>query len=433
MGSSTLHKLSIICLISATVPSSFALATAVSAARAVGLIPREAACGGVSGLQQCGQGFPSDFCCPTSSTCLPLNNTVTASVICCPAGQDCKFIQPITCDASQLNATLHPENQIHAANLNGVQLPTCGSSCCPLGYTCSGGMCTLTSPSSTSSSPSPTAATTNTALPASSQTSASTPPIPTAGHSNPAFPAKAVVAGFFPGLILGVLLTLATIWLIKKRREYLRNRYSGDFGHVARTVSDPIYDPQYAARTDFLRRGSGSGTSNAHSSPSSTTQMVARNNTIMRHNNANMTVDTAQPARVRSLFSRSPTMTSVPVPAAVRPRDPYATPTRTPTRSSTRTSARGSTRTHSRPHTATTTTTRSTRKSMPVRTDSQETIDVLMPAPSFLQPPPMPERPERPLTGATTFTALMEHAGFSQEDRERVKRPAAPSPRTHMI
>lgn len=429
MGTLILHKLSIICLISATVPSSSALTAAVSAAQAVGLIHRDATCGGVSGLQQCGQSFPSDFCCPSTSKCLQLNNVVTTSVICCPAGQDCKFIQPITCDTSQLNATLHPENQIHAANLTGVTLPQCGSSCCPLGYTCSGGMCTLSSASSTSSSStSPTASTANTALPASSQTSASTPPIPTASHSNPAFPAKAVVAGFFPGIILGVLLTLAVIWLINKRRESQRNRYSGDFGHVARTVSDPIYDPQYAARTDFLRRGSGSAASPSHSSPNSTTQMVARNNTLMRYNT---NADVVQPPRVLSRFSRSPTVSSVPVPATARTRDPYATPTRTPTATTTNTTTRPSTRSTTR--STTRSATRPTRKSGPERSDSTETIDVLMPAPSFLQAPPMLAENGRPLTGATTFTTLMEHAGFSKEDREGVSRLGAGSSRRQVI
>lgn len=425
MGTLILHKLSIICLISATVPSSSALTTAVSAAQAVGLIRRDTTCGGVSGLQQCGQSFPSDFCCPSTSKCLQLNNVVTTSVICCPAGQDCKFIQPITCDTSQLNATLHPENQIHAANLAGVTLPQCGSSCCPLGYTCSSGMCTLSSASSTSSSStSPTASTTNTALPASSQTSASIPPIPTASHPNPAFPAKAVVAGFFPGIILGVLLTLAVIWLINKRRESQRNRYSGDFGHVARTVSDPIYDPQYAARTDFLRRGSGSAASPSYSSPNSTTQMVARNNTLMRYNT---NADVAQPPRVLSRFSRSPTVSSVPVPATARTRDPYATPTRTPTATTTTATTRPSTRSTTR--STTRSATRSTRKSGPERSDSTETIDVLMPAPSFLQAPPMLAENGRPLTGATTFTTLMEHAGFSKEDREGISRLGAGSSR----
>ncbi|OCK77212.1 hypothetical protein K432DRAFT_384873 [Lepidopterella palustris CBS 459.81] len=412
MGSSTLQKLSLVCLISSTVPSSSALATAVSAAQVVGLIRREAAtCGGVSGLQQCGSNYPSDFCCPSSTTCLQLNNTASTSVICCPAGQDCKFIQPITCDVGQLNATLHPENQIHAANTTGVTLPPCGGSCCPLGYTCSGGMCAIVS-SSTSPSSSPTATAIHTGA-AASQTAASTPPIPTtAPSSNPAFPARAVVAGFFPGMLLGALLALAIVWFISKRREAARNRYSGDFGHVAHTVSDPIYDPTYAARTDFLRRGSTSAASQP--SPGSTTQMVQPRGVGIGMYSQPNTACTNTPAggigstpgiggpktpRVRSLFSKSPKLNGG---SGARTRDPYTTPTRTPTASTTRSKGKG--------------------RASPVRSDSTETIDVLMPAPSFLQPPSaVGGRGERPLTQGTTFTGLMEEAGFSRRSREGLK------------
>jgi hypothetical protein len=61
------------------------------------------------------------------------------------------------------------------------------------------------------------------------------------------------------------------MWVIKKRREsQSKERFSGDFGHVARQISDPIYDPQHAARTDFMRRGSRS----AQPSPNSASGLV---------------------------------------------------------------------------------------------------------------------------------------------------------------
>ena len=64
---------------------------------------------------------------------MSLNGDEVKSVICCPAGSDCAFIQPITCDLTQLTATLHPDNQMHLSDTTGIELPTCGSKCCPLG------------------------------------------------------------------------------------------------------------------------------------------------------------------------------------------------------------------------------------------------------------------------------------------------------------
>ncbi|KAI9818028.1 MAG: hypothetical protein M1827_000652 [Pycnora praestabilis] len=166
------------------------------------------------------------------------------------------MIQPITCDITQQNATAHPQNPIKTTNLTAT-LPTCGSECCPLGYTCqNGNQCVI--------DPTPSASTT-------SSTSASASIVPTlvpivtapANSGNAtveahcdAFPAKAVVAGFFPGMILGALLAALAFCLLRRTKK---NRQSGDFGHVSATVSDPIYQPQQTAmRSDFLRRGSAS-------------------------------------------------------------------------------------------------------------------------------------------------------------------------------
>ncbi|KAF2831794.1 hypothetical protein CC86DRAFT_143669 [Ophiobolus disseminans] len=94
-------------------------------------------CGGVQGLQQCGAGFPSDFCCPKDTSCMP---TSSSTIICCPAGANCATIQSISCDVTQLNATLHPNSQMHS--LSTAALSTCGDNCCPPGYTCKSGFCT---------------------------------------------------------------------------------------------------------------------------------------------------------------------------------------------------------------------------------------------------------------------------------------------------
>lgn len=93
---------------------------------------------------QCGSGLPSGFCCASGSSCLSLAGATT--VLCCPSGEDCAQIEPITCNISVQNATAYPTLAVHTTNLTG-QLPTCGSGCCPFGYTCSssgGNVCVRT-------------------------------------------------------------------------------------------------------------------------------------------------------------------------------------------------------------------------------------------------------------------------------------------------
>ncbi|KAL8714677.1 MAG: hypothetical protein Q9220_001626 [cf. Caloplaca sp. 1 TL-2023] len=112
---------------------------------------------------------------------------------------------------------------------------------------------------------------------AASQTAAGATAKPGASNSN--FTAAAVLAGFFPGMLLGILLTVAVIICIGRRRAKREER-DGDFGSVAATVSDPIYQDSNGFRTDFLRRDSKTKYSNRSS-------------------------------RVRSLFSRSNTLKSI--------------------------------------------------------------------------------------------------------------------------
>ncbi|CAK7225503.1 hypothetical protein SEUCBS140593_005925 [Sporothrix eucalyptigena] len=89
-----------------------------------------------AGFDQCtGFNFPSDFCCSSGSVCNALAGNTT--LLCCPEGQSCESINPITCDISAQNAELHPEAPIKTTALNGV-LTKCGSSCCPFGYNCNG-------------------------------------------------------------------------------------------------------------------------------------------------------------------------------------------------------------------------------------------------------------------------------------------------------
>lgn len=427
------------------------LTSAITSTQASSLFLRQApTCGGVQDLQQCGGSFPSDFCCPKDSTCMSLNSEDIQSVICCPAGSDCAFIQPITCDVNQLNATLHPDNQMHLSDTTGVELPTCGSKCCPLGYSCKSGMCSKdeTTPTPTSSA---TATPSATGPASSSQTSECPAPVPV----KKSFDGSSFVAGLFPGLLIGALGAVGLMWFINKRREkQSKQKYSGDFGHVARQISDPIFDPENAARVDFIRRPSHS----THRSPgsyNSNTGMVANGMP------SKPTVGTGLTPRIRSMWDRTPKLNfgfthtnptpnngpGLPAnPNPTRPapavragssdRDPYKTPNFTPKPAPSQRRTSRSSRSHrshrrrepemeERQH---------TRPSPAPRQESTETIDVLMPAPnlSFLAPPKAPGMRENRATcdsGTTTFTKLMERAGFDDDTNQDVKNFSSPARR----
>ncbi|KAF2141760.1 uncharacterized protein K452DRAFT_308827 [Aplosporella prunicola CBS 121167] len=315
MGPSTFQKLSVVCLLSTTVPTTSALAIALDAAQAIGLLPRAETCGGDSSLSHCGAGFPSSFCCPSDTTCTSIGNnstnTVAETVICCPTGQNCQYIRPITCDLTQQDATAHPSNAIHTTNLTAT-LTTCGTQCCPLGYECENGLCSMTI-SSTVGSPDPSSSSSSSSSSASSSVPSSTSiaALPTAASSTAAASASssstatpattddndkdddgdshtgatnkgAIAGGVIGGLAAGALLIGLVLWFMKRRRGGTvgsrssfggalseKKKFSGDFGPVSRTVSDPIYNPSLSGRSEFLRRDAAS----PHAAPSIGTTM----------------------------------------------------------------------------------------------------------------------------------------------------------------
>ncbi|MCJ1318066.1 hypothetical protein MMC15_003393 [Xylographa vitiligo] len=277
-------RLTTVCLISLSVPSITALSQPLAAASSIDFFSRDSTtCGGLANFTVCGQGLPSDFCCPVGDICNPFNNG--NSVICCPAGENCQSIQPIPCDLDALNATAFPQNPLHTTDLT-TQLQSCGASCCPKGYSCLDDKCTGNSSSSASSTTSgvSSTATTTSSSTTTSNSATNTPTgaaavtpgqAPTSTQCN-AFPVLAIIAGFFPGLVAGALLTVLIIMCFGRHRE--ANRDKSDFGHVKATVSDPIYNEAGATRTDFLRHGSSS----------------KKNSSSVRSS-----------SRVRSLFSRA--------------------------------------------------------------------------------------------------------------------------------
>lgn len=228
--------------------------TALSTA-AHGLFER-ASCANSSDIQ-C-SGLPSGYCCGSSSTCLIFANNT--SLLCCPTNEDCTTISPISCDISLQNITSHPQSGLYTTNLTAT-LPSCGSQCCPLGFSCTGSQCTLatsqaSSPSHTSSSSGTATATTApvvTSTPATVASPAVTTDPSVIQQGCNAFPAEAIVAGFFPGLVAGALFASAAFCLLGAHRRK-QARLSGSFGKVSASISDPIYQEGSAIRTDFIRK-----------------------------------------------------------------------------------------------------------------------------------------------------------------------------------
>jgi hypothetical protein len=305
----------------------------------------DSVCGGDSSLQQCGAPFPSDFCCPESAVCLQLESTAMA-VLCCPAGQDCKFVSPISCDRTAQNATLLPGNQLHSDPT--TQLDQCGDSCCPPGATCHSGLCAIqaatTTPSintlptsSVSSTSSMRASTTsNIASQSSPSATASTSAntvddidiTDTAKRLADEFSGKSFVAGLFPGIVIGAVAVALLMWCLNRRRRQYRNRsHHADYNekkHFSaadqltsltpdpyrrpthmRSISEPVADPANGHRTDFVR-----GTP----SPPRVVDPLNLNSNASYTATATGPITPAPTPKIRALFSRSTLFQSPPTP-----------------------------------------------------------------------------------------------------------------------
>lgn len=252
-------KIVALCLTASTVPTAMALIVAAHGVQTMEIFSRASASCPLQGYSPCSQ-MPAGFCCESNMECIAFNNA--QSVLCCPKGADCTTIAPITCDLSQQDAKLHPANQIHSTSLDGV-LETCGDSCCPRGFKCQFSQCIRSDNRTASSTTTPSATSTfsSASTPSSTeaplQTSTSRAPLISPGFHCDKYPATAILAGLFPGLALGILLTTLAMLCIGRRRTSRQKRMSSEFDNYPTTVSDPIYNPQSSAfRTDFLRRGS---------------------------------------------------------------------------------------------------------------------------------------------------------------------------------
>lgn len=232
----------------------------------------EDTCG--AGFDACGDSFPSDFCCSTGTTCLSLNTTssITAA-LCCPAGQDCQTINPVNCDQELQDASSNPGSQLHSNPT--ARLKTCGRACCPMGYACNDAeVCVAqtaaeaasskpSSSASTGPSSSPTATTSNATEAANESESES---------SSDSFSGKSFAAGFVPGIALGAFLTACIIYTCVRRERRKGSTYIShekqrspgrdtltDLGPFTRrptvhgrSISEPTVDITMGHRTEFL-------------------------------------------------------------------------------------------------------------------------------------------------------------------------------------
>ncbi|PSS03576.1 hypothetical protein BD289DRAFT_154594 [Coniella lustricola] len=112
--------------------SAFTIPNPLTIPRQPELAIRSSTCGD-SSYVQCGDSFPSDFCCPSTSTCNSLAGGTT--VLCCPIGSNCTQIESIPCELSLEDKSQHPAAVVMTTALTGT-LESCGSQCCPFGYSC---------------------------------------------------------------------------------------------------------------------------------------------------------------------------------------------------------------------------------------------------------------------------------------------------------
>lgn len=294
MELTSLRRLLAVSLVSTAAPFITAVSNAesfdssiLSRGDPLGLFGRDDGCASVglsSDYTSCGGGLPNNFCCNTKAgdTCVPFNDN--KSVICCPKGQNCSKFYQLPCDAQGLNVSVsaNANSSIHSTVIEGG-LTTCDTNkCCPQGFGCAAdGLCAPTNATSTASSTSAAAVLTQmpsaTSNPSGSASASNTDSNssdgqPTEDNQCQAFPITAVLVGFFPGMVLGVVLTIITIVCLgrksRKARELTSSSTSPDVysqkynataapsGHgFSRKVSEPIMQGGGAMRTDFLGLG----------------------------------------------------------------------------------------------------------------------------------------------------------------------------------
>lgn len=209
-----------------------------------------------SNYDQCVNGLPDNFCCPSDSSCISLADDTT--VLCCPNGEDCSSIQAssFTCDITAYNATAFPTAVVHTTNLTG-QLPACGSYCCPFGYSCSGNtLCVrdnddtlITATSTPSTTTTATASATGTGLIVAS----TSVPVPTASSQSDSATSSSstkkrtigIATGSAVAGLAGLTAIIVIAWVRRRRRVVGRE----SMGELPRSTSE-MEKPRFAPPVD---------------------------------------------------------------------------------------------------------------------------------------------------------------------------------------
>ncbi|KAI0013372.1 hypothetical protein F4779DRAFT_389964 [Xylariaceae sp. FL0662B] len=225
---------------------------------------------------RCSQdGLPDNFCCEKSTTCIVLAGKTT--ILCCPEGSNCSTIGPVTCNISLQDPVANPNAEIKTTVLDG-KLTTCGTGCCPFGYSCDGHNCVMdpdqskkpdgTDPSSTTSTASPTSSSTSSAAPSTTKTtggitnaapSTDEPEAPAPTSTN----TMTIVGGVVGGVIGLVAIVIAIVMLRLRRKRQSEDRPDStlSFGNI---ISNPVPHAEYPnQRLDFLAKKAQSSTTAA--------------------------------------------------------------------------------------------------------------------------------------------------------------------------
>jgi hypothetical protein len=214
-------------------------------------------------------GLPDNWKCSSSSTCVSLDNTTSA--LCCPTGQDCSTIRTVECDAKKQDPSKNPGTEVFTTKTDG-DLPNCGTTCCPFGYTCSqksdgsnDGACTIQkekarfvgdfpgAQGTTSATASSSSSTTSTAKGTATATNSPAKSTPSAGAEdkpNP-FPASVFLAGFAPGLFVGALIVIGWMIYTGRIKSGSRSAQSTPRTEKRPMISEPIN--AQGGRSDFNR------------------------------------------------------------------------------------------------------------------------------------------------------------------------------------
>ncbi|RMJ12627.1 hypothetical protein CDV36_007723 [Fusarium kuroshium] len=305
-----------------------------SALPASRIFAREDTCG--ADRVSCNSDLTDIFCCPKDYSCILLAGDTSA--MCCPAGRNCNEVKPITCDLRGQDITKYPKAPVMTIITN-LKLETCGTMCCPFGYSCEGdSKCVLDEdqssppegaeyPSGTSSAaPSATSPTSSETASASAEPTSTSEPSKASDENQKEDPEEeekkdsgpattSIVGGVVGGCI--ILLIIAVVIFLYFRRQKKREGGHGEKGghfyggggstssseaSFGNFISEPIVQPN-SYRADFILK-----------TPSQNSQVSGGSSSVpqSQFSGAHSQFSGASSSVPQRQFSMSPTPTRIP-------------------------------------------------------------------------------------------------------------------------